>query len=66
MTSGICILNSHQFVPTEGVGRFKGRTFSICAECGDFEHAADREEHRVAADAEMTRQMNGGQRGVSR
>ncbi len=66
MTSPACILSGHQYAPAEGVGKFAGRTFSICAQCGAFEHAADREEHRVAAYAEMNEMMMGGRRGVSR
>lgn len=59
MTSPTCALSGHFFGDVEGVGRFAGRTFSICAQCGDFEHEADHYEHRKAAYEEMSKLMEG-------
>jgi hypothetical protein len=67
MTSPLCLLDGHQFALVAGVGRFSGRSFSICAQCGSFEHLADFNEHNAAGHAEMTRQPEkGGKDGVHR
>ena len=58
----VCKITDVTGATVDGVKKFAGRTFSICTQCGAFEHDRDRAEHHAAASSEMVRLHGGNDR----